>query len=260
MPHCDPYRWFKIYSLGRRPMLRLFCCPYAGASARVFRSWRAHLPSEIELIAVQYPGREERASDAIPESLRTLAAGLATAMMPLLDGTPFSLLGHSLGALVAFELIHELRRLGLPLPRRLFVSAASGPRINAYARSPRHLWPDADFTKELMRLGGTPPEALADAQTLRLLLPTLRCDLGWVDTYVYSEAPPLPVPIDALGGLDDAEVPRDHLAQWEAQSSEGFGMTLFAGDHFYLHHAAPLLCDLIAERTEQDISVREKVA
>lgn len=253
--------WLKTFSRRpRTPRWRLLCCPYAGGSANIYRSWARYLPGDVELVAVQYPGREERLRDPLSHSLGDLANELADAATPLLDGLPFVVFGHSLGGLVAFEFVRELRRRLAPLPMRLYVSSTCGPRINAHAHSPRHLWPDDAFLGELKRINGTPPELLANRGLMKLLLPTLRHDLGLVDTYAYREAAPLPVPIDAFGGLDDGDVVRDELAQWKEQSSVDFRMTLFAGDHFYLHHSAALLGESICERVVEGFREQEYAA
>lgn len=253
--------WLKTFSRRlRKPRWRLLCCPYAGGSANVYRNWARYLPDDVELVAVQYPGREERLRDALPPSLVDLASRLVDAATPLLDGTPFAIFGHSLGALLAFESVCELRRRHAPLPMRLYVSGACGPRINAHAGSPRHLWPERAFVDELKRINGTPPELLENRDLMKLLLPTLRHDLGMVDTYAYREAAPLPLPIDAFGGLDDDDVLPDELVQWKEQSTVDFRMSLFAGDHFYLNHSAALLGATISERMSEFFCEQEHAA
>jgi medium-chain acyl-[acyl-carrier-protein] hydrolase len=240
--------WFNVTSpRARHARWRLFCLPYAGGSANAFRHWGRHLPADVELVCVQYPGREDRAGEPLPISLQALASALADAMSSRFDDRPLAVFGHSLGALVAFELCRELRRRGA-LPLHLFVSGACGPRINAHAASPRHLWPESEFVEELERMGGTPPELLRERELMRFLLPTLRHDLGLVDTYACVDEAPLPIPIDAIGGLDDGQVERHELAEWAREAGAGFRMTMFAGDHFFLQPMMALICDLIAER------------
>lgn len=257
----DAASWFKIVPpRARRARWRLLCLPYAGGSAGVFRHWSRHLPADVEMVCVQYPGREERMRDPLPTSLQALAAALADAAAPWLGDLPYAVFGHSLGALTGFELARELRRRGAPSPRHLFVSGACGPWINAHAESPRHLWPEQAFIEELERMNGTPPELLRDRELMRFLLPTLRHDLGLVDTYACRDEAPLPMPIDAIGGLDDGQVARHELAEWAHEAGAGFRMTMFAGDHFFLHPMAMLICDLIADHLGDAPTATERAA
>ena len=257
----DSTAWFKAaLPTAKRRRWRLLCLPYAGGSANVFRHWHRYLPADVDVVAVQYPGREERMSEARPPSVQSLAAGLADALDCAGGHGPYAIFGHSLGALVGFELAREMRRRGSQPPLHLFISGASGPHVNAHATAPRHLWADPEFIDELERMKGTPPELLREPELIRLLLPTLRLDLGLVDTYACGNEPPLDVPMDAIGGLDDAQVPRDGLSQWSVESRAGFRMTMFAGDHFFLHPMAPLICGLITERVDSALHAAEQRA
>jgi len=145
---------------------------------------------------------------------------------------PFAFFGHSMGALVSFELARRLRKEGLPGPQALFVSASSGPQLPR--KPPRYCLPDAEFIEALRVLGGTADTALNNAELLRDFLPLLRADFAVVDTYEYLQEEPLDCPIRVFGGIDDREVPCDQLMAWRTQTRGEFTSRLFAGGHFYI--------------------------
>ena len=222
---------------GRRPNpeagLRLFCFPYAGSSAAVFRTWADDLPASVDVCPVQYPGHGTRLMEPSYTRLSPLVEALVPALEPLMD-RPFAFFGHSLGAIVSFELARELRRrLGL-LPVCLFVSAGRAPQAPS-RHQPIHSLADADFLEEMRRLNGTPSEILASAELMRILLPILRADFTVGETYVYSPEPPLACRIVSMGGEQDPRVSRGDLEAWRAQTSAGFTLRTFPGDHFFLN-------------------------
>jgi medium-chain acyl-[acyl-carrier-protein] hydrolase len=219
---------------------RLFCFPYAGGGAAVFRRWVDELPTAIEVWAVYLPGRERRIADPPIDSVRVLAAEASGGIREYLD-KPFALFGHSMGALVGFEVARRLRRDRLAMPLCLAVSGFGAPHIPSVRAATGHL-PDAEFLAELHRLNGTPASVLEDAELVELVLPMLRADFRAVETYRFSEDTPLACPIFAYGGSNDAEAPPQELQEWKRHTSGAFRMRLFDGDHFYLH---PLRAELM---------------
>jgi medium-chain acyl-[acyl-carrier-protein] hydrolase len=170
---------------------------------------------------------------------------LAAALGPVFE-PPFAFFGHSMGAIVAFELARQLRREGREGPVRLFVSAARAPHIPDPDPS-IHQIPDAQFLEELKRLEGVPREVSDHPELLGLLMPTLRADLALWETYSYYSEAPLPCAISAYGGNEDQKVPLEHLAGWEMHAARGFKLRLFPGKHFFLHNARQQLMDTICE-------------
>jgi medium-chain acyl-[acyl-carrier-protein] hydrolase len=172
--------------------------------------------------------------------LTPLVHELAEAILPELD-KPFAFFGHSMGALIAFELTHQLRKLNQPSPAHLIVSGRSAPHLPD-TDPQTHDLPEKEFLEELRRLNGTPAEALDHPELMQLMLPILRADFAICETYSYEDRPVLDCPITALGGLDDANVSREELASWRERTSGAFTMRMFPGDHFYLHTSqSPLL-------------------
>jgi medium-chain acyl-[acyl-carrier-protein] hydrolase len=165
---------------------------------------------------------------------------------------PFAFFGHSMGALVSFELARLLRREHATLPHALFVSGRRPPQLPM--EPPTYDLPEDEFVEELRRMGGTPEEVLRHPELLNLLLPTLRSDFELSQTYSYTEAPPFTFPITAFGGLNDQFVPREDLDQWREQTSGSFQLRMFPGDHFFLHSSQALLLQMLSRDLVQVIS------
>jgi len=231
-----------------RAHLRLFCFPYAGGGASAYRGWAASLPADVEVCPVQLPGRESRLREPAFVRPEPLVLALADVLQPLLD-LPYAFFGHSLGALIAFELARELRRRAQPLPVHLFVSARRAPQVPARER-PIHDLPEEEFLAELRKLKGTPEEVLQHAELMRLLGPVLRADFAVNETYAYVAGEPLDLGISAFGGLGDEEVTREDLAQWSDHTRGPFRLRMLPGDHFFLHSGR----DLITESVARDLA------
>lgn len=174
-----------------------------------------------------------------------LVAAISQAMLTHLY-KPFAFFGHSLGAIVSFEVSRLLRREHHREPQHLFVSGSGAPQTSDKGRA-LHDLPDSKFLKGLRELNGTPREILESNELMQLLLPTLRADFAVSETYVYRPESPLDCPITAFGGLQDREVSRRRLEAWRNQTNASFSLQMFAGDHFFLHDAAPLLQALTGE-------------
>ena len=225
--------------------LRLFCFPYAGGGVSIFRGWPDGLPADVEVCPVQLPGRGTRLMEPPFTRLAPLIQALAQALSPLLD-KPFAFFGHSLGALISFELARQLRRQYGVQPARLFISADRAPQIAN--RDPlTHSLPEGEFMRELRRLKGTPRELLEDQEVIQIMLPILRADFAVYETYGYSTEPALNCPISAFGGLQDQRVSRGDLEAWRDQTSDSFSLRMFPGDHFFLHSTQPVLLRVLCQ-------------
>lgn len=174
-----------------------------------------------------------------------LAESLFQAIQALLD-KPFAFFGHSLGALVAFELVRGLRRNGFHQPQILFVSACRAPHV-ADPHPPIHALPDREFLEALQQWNGIPSELLDQPEALQLLLPILRADFEAIENYVGpAEETPFRFPIVAYGGLDDPRLSREHLEGWALHTNSGFQSQYFPGDHFFIKTARESVIDSIA--------------
>jgi medium-chain acyl-[acyl-carrier-protein] hydrolase len=224
--------------------LRLFAFSYAGRGASLFFPWRAALPDWIELMAVQLPGREGRIAEPAFARLDLSVAALLPEILPLLD-RPFAFFGHSMGALLCYELARALRRQGAPMPLALALSGRRAPTV-PNPDPPLHVLTDAAFVETMRsRYDGIPQIVLEQPDLMRLLLPTLRRDIEAIETHVYHPEPPLELPFLLYGGADDRQAPHDSLAAWRALTAAEAPMRQFPGGHFYLQaQQAPLLQDL----------------
>jgi medium-chain acyl-[acyl-carrier-protein] hydrolase len=233
--------------------LRLFCFTYAGGGASIYRPWTRELPPEVELCVIQLPGRESRLLEEPYTEMSALVEQLSAALDRYLD-IPFAFFGHSMGALVAFELAREIRRRrGLSLVH-LFVSGHVAPSIQR-RRAPVHQLPASEFVEAIRRLNGTPEQVLENAELMELVLPALRADLALCETYTYVDEAPLGCPISAFGGLADAEVGYDDLRAWQSQTTGQFRLRLFPGDHFYLRDERPALLAAICQTIRQSFDL-----
>ena len=220
---------------------RMFCLPYAGAGASIYRAWPSALRGVAEVWPVHLPGRERRLSDPPAASVQALATQTARGIANNLD-RPFVLFGHSMGALLAFEVTRALRRLALPQPLALLVSGYGGPHLPD-TRPPIHALPDDSFKEAVAALDGTPADVIANDELMALLLPLLRADFRLVETYRTRPEPPLDMPIHIYAGRSDRDTPPDTLAAWDDCTYAGTTINLFEGGHFYLRDAAAALLD-----------------
>ncbi|HEU5226382.1 MAG TPA: alpha/beta fold hydrolase [Ktedonobacteraceae bacterium] len=237
--------WFPYWGAKKGSCLRLFCLHYAGGSASLFRNWQQMMPPGVEVCAIQLPGREARISEAPLSQMEEVVQTLAQVLAPYLD-LPFILFGHSMGALVSFELARQLRREGLPMPMHLFVSAFRAPQMPY--RLPRlHALEHDTFVQSLHRLDSIPKELLANEEFLQHVIPLLRADFALCEEYNYVAERPLDCSISVFGGLTDDRVTRQELLGWRAQTKAPFVLQMFPGDHFFLHSTQNQLLQVISE-------------
>ncbi len=212
--------------------LRLFCFPYAGGGASVFYGWPQGLPAEVEVCAVQPPGREGRLAEAPFSDVDSLVESAAAGLAPYFD-RPFAFFGHSNGAVIAFELMRRLRRGGGPMPVAFFPSGHKAPHLPR-TLPPIHALPEDEFLEGVRRLRGTPDEVLAHPELMAIFSPLLRADLAISETYLYREEPPFAVPFTAFGGAGDGDVTTDAVEAWREHTTGAFGMRVFPGGHFFI--------------------------
>ena len=237
--------WLMTRRTVRRPRYRLICLPYAGGGAGIFRDWPDLGPADVEIAAVQLPGRETRLRETLLTSVDQAIPPLARALSPASEPcarAPLVLFGHSLGASIAAGLADHLAAAGHP-PALLVVSGRRAPHLPAI-KPPVHHLPDAELRAEIARMGGTPPEILAHDELMAMVLPILRADFTISETATREADAPLPCPVLAFAGNSDDEADEASVAAWETLSPQGFTMKVLPGDHFFLHHHA---ADMIAE-------------
>jgi medium-chain acyl-[acyl-carrier-protein] hydrolase len=228
--------WFITHSDGAGDAhLRLFCFHYAGGTASIFRSWRRMLPKAVELIAIQLPGREYRLAEPLLTDIAQIISALAEVIPPLLD-RPYVFFGHSMGAIVSFDLVRALRARGLREPQLLIASGRNAPQFK-WRDTGIQLLPDDDFIAAVRDYDGLPAALLAEQSLRDLWLPRLRADLTASAMYEYVEQRPLDCPIMVLSGEKDGLVHDVGLRGWLAHSTAGVRFFQYPGNHFFLHGA-----------------------
>lgn len=235
--HCQP---------NPKATTRLFCFPFAGGSAQSFRTWADGLPPSIEVCPIELPGRGTRMGDPLCTQLNPLLTAIAKALVPYLD-LPFAFFGHSMGAMLAFELTRLLRAQYGAIPVHLFVSGRDAPQIQPSPETkPVHTLPEDQFLEKLKNLSTASEAVLENPEMRQLLIPILRADLELAETYSYSVEAPLECPITAFGGVSDPVTNREELEAWQAQTSGQFALHQFPGDHFFIQSAQSMLLRTIA--------------
>ncbi|MDE3090694.1 MAG: thioesterase, partial [Chloroflexota bacterium] len=207
--------WLRISSPQPDARLRLFCFPYAGGGAMIYRAWHQHLPANIEVCAVQLPGREDRIRERPFTNLVELVQALLPHLLPYLD-KPFAFFGHSMGALIGYELAQQLAQQPGQVPRCLFVSGRRAPFLPERARLLHTLPTDEILLAELQRrYNNIPAPIFEDAELRALFAPLLRADAALAETYQCPASTSLPCPIVALGGDSDPLVSLAELQGWQ---------------------------------------------
>ena len=205
----------------------------------VYRAWPSQMPSDVEVCMARLPGREERLREAPLASVTPLVEAIGAEIQPLLD-RPFAFFGHSMGALISFELARFLRREHRLDPAHLFVSGRRAPQLPT-EENPTYNLPEAEFIQSVRDLNGTPAEVLANPELMQLLTPLLRADFAVCQTYSYKPEPPLNCGSTVYGGLQDTGVPRESLTGWQDQTSDACLVRMLPGDHFFLNSSQSLL-------------------
>lgn len=228
--------------------IRLLCLPHAGAGAAVYRAWGSGLPSHIAVCPVQPPGREKRRGEPPLVTVEAVVSPLAREIVSEVR-PPYALFGHSTGALCAFELVRELRRLGARQPVHLFVSGRRAPQI-PMERTNLSGMSVGELADVLRGLGGTPQEILQNRELLVLMQPLLAADFSVNEAYSYRPEPPVEIPITVFAATEDVGADVEQLAPWEEQTCAEFRMHTLAGGHFAVFDRAPEVHRLISAALE----------
>lgn len=248
--------WLVRYGVeaAERVRLRLFCFHYAGATASIFRSWPGALPRGVELLAVQLPGRDYRLTEPPLTDMDDIVDALAEVVPALLD-RPFALFGHSLGALISFDLVRLLRERGLRQPELMIASGRNAPQFRWRDAGIESL-PDHEFVAAVRGYDGTPEALLAEESLRELWLPRLRADLSVSARYAYVEDRPLECPILVMFGEEDGLVTDEGLRGWCRQTTGDVRFLPCPGNHFFLHSAQRLV--LAEVRAELETRMEER--
>jgi medium-chain acyl-[acyl-carrier-protein] hydrolase len=235
--------WLPFAPIDTNAQTRLFCLPHAGGGASFYRPWSAATRPSVQVAAIQLPGRENRLAEPRFDRMGALLPALLDGIRKHLD-RPFAIFGHSMGALVAFELTRALRREGLPQPTHLFLSAHRAPQLPD-RRPSMHQLSDDEFREALRNLEGTPEEVLTHPELMDLLMPLLRADFALCETYAYMPEAPLDVPLTMFGGNEDPYVTREELDAWRETTRAAARVQMFRGHHHYLQQEMRAVIDSV---------------
>lgn len=218
--------------------MRLFVFPHAGGAAEQFSRWTRLIAPGIELSFVQYPGRSSRFREPAINSMGPMVLHLAEALQPLFD-RPFAFFGHSMGALIAFELARRIEARHGGLSRVILSGCAAPQRMQPLVRV--GAMDDQQLIEFLADMGGTPAGVLAHPELLALLIPFMRSDFELFETYEFRPGPPLNTPFSLCFGSADPETEPDDAARWGELTTAGHETRWFEGNHFFLNQQAPSL-------------------
>jgi medium-chain acyl-[acyl-carrier-protein] hydrolase len=227
--------------------VRLFCFPYSGANATIYSSWADSLPGSIEICAIQYPGHGNRIGDRLRYHVDDLIESILPDVTTRLD-IPYAFFGHSLGALVGYEISKKLPTQGSLV--HVFVSAHRAPQIPD-PNPTLHNLDDLTFLDRIVKLGGMEKELIQSKELVEIILPILKADFTICENYQFQDKYILDCPVSVFGGLEDLYISRNDLLAWKELTSRAFSLRMFPGDHFFIRKSQYYILQVIARELNQ---------
>ncbi|HEX4222561.1 MAG TPA: alpha/beta fold hydrolase [Pseudonocardiaceae bacterium] len=238
-------QWLKVFHSTRGDAVRLVCLPHAGGSASFFFPMAKSIGSAVEVVAVQYPGRQARRHEPGIDNIPEFADEIFAAVRQL-DDRPLALFGHSMGAVLAYEVAIRMSQAGLPAPTRLFASGRRAP--SCYRDEQLHKGSDQQIVAELRTLGGPNQAMLADPEILAMILPAVRSDYRAVERYQSDPRLRLDCPVTVLTGDRDPRVSLEEARSWDRHTTGPIELEVFSGGHFFLVEHSAEIMKLITDR------------
>ncbi|MFF9402327.1 thioesterase II family protein [Streptomyces sp. NPDC014744] len=245
MPAEQDRLWIRRYHPRPDAAVRVVCLPHAGGSAPFYRPVSAALPASVDVLAVQYPGRQDRRAEPCVATIEELADRVTPLLLARAD-RPLVLFGHSMGATLGYEIARRLEHDHGVVPHALFASARRAPAVPRTETA--HLRDDEGLIKEMRLLSGTESAILDDTELIRMALPAIRADYRAAETYVHRPGPKLSCPVWSLVGDNDPKVTLDEARAWSQHTEGAFEFRVFAGGHFYLTDHQHDIVRLITDR------------
>lgn len=241
--------WLGKHSCSVSATQRLFCLPYAGGNATIFREWASRLPEFVDVIPLHPPGRGSRFHEPLLWQMDEIVEQVTAAIAPLLD-KPYILFGHSMGASVAYEVARSIAKQIMPAPKCLIVAGRKAPHLPK-KRTIHHL-PDEQFLDEIIRMDGTPEVLMEHPEIIDLILPVLRADFTAIETYQSKPDPPLNCRIVALDGSEESGS-EEAVESWRGYTTDSFRREIVPGGHFFLRGDARRMFEIINEELRLNI-------
>jgi len=236
--------WTRRFFPCPQAAVQLVCLPHAGGSAPFYRPVAQALHPRIEVLAVQYPGRQDRLREPMVDNLPDLADRIARVLASALD-RPYAIFGHSMGATLAYEVGVRLEAAGRP-PLHVFASGRRAP--SRHRDESVHRETDVGIIAELRRLAGTDGRVFGDEELVRMVMPAIRNDYRAAETYRFTGGPKLRCPVTALAGDADPKASLDEVISWADHTEGAFELIPYQGGHFYLLDHAAAVIAVIADR------------
>ncbi len=211
--------------------MKLYCLPYAGASAAIYFRWKKHLAPDLECVPLELAGRGTRAAERFYEGMEEACEDVFRLLEARMDGTPYALFGHSMGGMILYETARLIRDRNAPAPAKLVVSGRPAPETPD-PESPIHRLPDGEFAERILEMGATSEEIFASRPLREVFLPILRADFRLVETYKYEAKPPLPWEIAAIAGEEEKWTAAE-VEGWRRHTSADCRVARLPGGHFY---------------------------
>jgi surfactin synthase thioesterase subunit len=235
--------WLRRYHPASEAAHQMLCLPHAGGSASFYYPVSRALAPSVEVLSVQYPGRQDRRHEPLIGSVPELTDQIVAAVRATVD-RPLAVFGHSMGATLGFEVVRLLEGAGMQVSV-LFVSGRRAPSTPREEPDYRQ-YTDADIIRELRSLNGTEGNLLHDDETLQMILPSVRNDYLVIRDYRFVPGPPLRCPVVALNGEEDPKVTAAEAEAWREHTSGPFDLQMFPGGHFYLISQAASVIGTVA--------------
>jgi len=235
--------WYLEYKRNPNATIRLFCFHHSGGGASAYYPWVEHLSPNIEMVAIQLPGRENRFTESLTNNLKDITAQLREGFYSYKD-KPFFVFGHSLGALISFEFIKTIFQRYSVYPRHMIVSATKAPHLPFRMKHLSKL-DDNTLKEELKVYNGINEHILHNDELLELFLPIIKSDFSIYESHCFSESKPLPCDILALSGTHDQTVTEEEIFGWSAYTLGKFERLSFPGGHFFIKDYQKNVLELI---------------
>ncbi len=241
-------RWLRNFHPAPTARVRLVCFPHAGGSASYYFPLSVALSPEFEVYGVQYPGRQDRHSEPFVESIDELADEVFAALGTL-PAAPTAFFGHSMGAVLAFEVARRSESIEGRRPVTVF---ASGSRAPSRYGDEREYKDDRALVDVMRELGGTDPRVLGDPELLSTFLPAFRNDYRALQDYHRGTDVGISAPIVVMTASDDPKTSEAAARAWHEHTTGGGDFHTFTGGHFFLEKQPQKVIEVVA-RTLRDV-------